>query len=219
MKVSPDEETLLKMGVKIPQLLFPKELDTYTWATIACDQFTQNREYWKQVYDTVGDKPSTVKITFPEVYLGDPDKQERIKKIKEEMNNYMLKGVFAPSEDEMIYLERTTKYGRVRHGLVTAIDLETYEWKPFSKAFLRATEPTLVERLPPRMEIRRGACIETPHIMLLVNDPDHCLVEATGELVKQKAPRYSGKLMQDSGSVQGWAIKSKEEISFFTKAL
>lgn len=212
-------DTLSKMGVKIPQILFPKELNTYTWATIACDQFTQSREYWKKVQDTVGDKPSTVKITFPEVYLGDPDKKERIKKIKAEMRKYMNEGFFAPSEKEMIYLERTTKYGRVRHGLITSIDLETYEWKPFSKSLIRATEATLVERLPPRMDIRREACIETPHIMLLVNDPEHCLVEATGELVKNKPPRYSGKLMQNSGSIKGWAIKSKEEIGFFTKSL
>lgn len=219
MKSSPDIETLLKMGVKIPQLLFPKELDTYTWATIACDQFTQNREYWSKVYETVGEKPSTVKITFPEVYLGDPGKEERIKNINKEMQSYMMGGVFGPSEDEMIYLERTTAYGRVRHGLLTCIDLESYEWKPFSKAKIRATEATLVERLPPRMEIRRGACIEIPHIMLLVNDPEHVLVEGIGEKVKGKPTRYSGPLMQNSGSIKGWAVKTPDEIAYVTKAV
>ena len=87
------------------------------------------------------------------------------------MNKYISEGIFSPPKETAVYLERTTKYGRVRKGLVVAVDLDTYEWKPFSKALIRATEATIVERIPPRMEIRREAIIETPHIMLLVNDP------------------------------------------------
>ena len=120
-------KTLGQLGVKLPKILLPKILDIKTWATIACDQYTQDKDYWKQVYSIVGSKPSTVKITFPEVYLGDPGRQERIQNIKKEMQAYINKGVFASPEEEFIYLERTTRYGRVRHGLVVAIDLDTYE--------------------------------------------------------------------------------------------
>ena len=169
-------KTLGELGVKIPKILLPKKLDIKTWATIACDQYTQDRAYWQQVYSIVGLNPSTVKITFPEVYLGDGGRKERIQNIKKEMQSYINKGIFAPPQEEAIYLERTTRYGRIRHGLVVSIDLDTYEWKPFSKALIRATEATIVERIPPRMEIRREAIIETPHIMLLVNDPQHILV-------------------------------------------
>ena len=108
---------------------------------------------------------------------------KRIKNIKKEMQSYIEQGIFAPPQEECIYLERKTRYGRIRHCLVVSIDLDTYEWKPFSKALIRATEATIVERIPPRMEIRKEAIIETPHIMLLVNDPKHILVEGLGQRV------------------------------------
>lgn len=211
--------SLESLGVKIPDILLPKKMDTKTWAVIACDQFTQDREYWKKVYEDVGDKPSTLKIMFPEVYLGDNDRKDRIQKIKESMNKYIKDGVFADPAKEMVYLERTTRYGRVRHGLITSIDLEKYEWKPFTKALIRATEATIVERIPPRMEIRKEAIIETPHIMLLVNDPKGKLVEGIGKRVSGSEPIYSGELMQNSGSVKGWAVKSESDIDFVKQNL
>ena len=212
-------KTLGELGVKIPKILLPKDLDIKTWATIACDQYTQDKNYWQQVYSIVGLKPSTVKITFPEVYLGEPGRQERIQNIKKEMQSYIDKKIFDSPQEEAVYLERTTKYGRVRHGLVVAIDLDTYEWKPFSKALIRATEATIVERIPPRMEIRKEAIIETPHIMLLVNDPNHSLVEGLGERVKKNKPLYEGELMMNSGSVKGWAVSSEYDIEYLRATL
>ena len=212
-------KTLGELGVKIPKILLPKNLDIKTWATIACDQYTQDKNYWRQVYSIVGSKPSTVKITFPEVYLGENGRQERIQNIKKEMNTYINQGIFSPPQEEIIYLERTTRYGRVRHGLVVAIDLDCYEWKPFSKALIRATEATIVERIPPRMEIRKEAIIETPHIMLLVNDPNHSLVEGLGKRVVKNRPLYQGELMMNSGSVRGWGISNEYDIEYFRKTL
>lgn len=204
-----------KFGLKVPEILLPKDIDTATWSVVACDQYTQDREYWKAVEKTAGSKNSTLNIILPEVYLGDADKPQRIEKIKSTMRDYISNGVFADAESEFIYIERTTAYGRVRHGLMACIDLDTYEWKPFSKALIRATEATILERIPPRMEIRRGAPIESPHIMLLVNDPDHDLVEATGDAVKKSGikPCYDGALMQKSGSITGWPVKSDELLS------
>lgn len=207
------------MGVKIPEILLPKNLDVSTWSVVACDQYTQDREYWKNVEKTASGKPSTLNIILPEVYLNDADKSIRIEKIRGTMKNYIESGIFADAQEEFIYVERKTAYGRVRHGLVCTIDLETYEWKPFSKALIRATEATIVERIPPRMEIRKGAPLETPHIMLLVNDPNHSLVEGTGEKVKSQAPVYSGNLMQNSGSISGWKVCGEENLEYVRSTL
>ena len=212
-------KTLEELGVKIPKILLPKNLEIPTWATIACDQFTQDRDYWRQVYSIVGNKPSTVKITFPEVFLPDPGRKERIQNIKEEMNAYISKGIFAPPKEAAIYLERTTKYGRVRKGLIVSVDLDTYEWKPFSKSLIRATEATIVERIPPRMEIRKEAIIETPHIMLLVNDPKNYLIEGLGKRVKKNKPLYQGNLMMNSGSVEGWEVSDEYDIEYIRVSL
>lgn len=210
---------LEEMGVKIPEILLPKNLDVNTWSVVACDQYTQDRDYWKKVQDKADSKPSTLNIILPEVYLNDEDKPARIEKIRNNMKKYLASGVFASPEKELIYIERKTAYGRVRHGLLCAIDLETYEWKPFSKALIRATEATIVDRIPPRMEIRRGAPVELPHIMLLVNDPEHSLVEGTGERVKANECVYSGDLMMNSGSISGWAVKSENDIEYVRSTL
>lgn len=207
-------KTFAEMGVQIPEILLPENLDVKTWSVVACDQYTQDRDYWKNVEATASGKPSTLNIILPEVYLNDEDKPQKIQKIRETMTDYIEKGVFASPSKEFVYVERTTAYGRVRHGLVAAIDLETYEWKPFSKALIRATEATIVDRIPPRMEIRRGAPLELPHIMLLVNDPEHSLVEGTGERVKKAAPLYSGEMMQKSGSISGWAVSSEADVEY-----
>ena len=214
-------KTFEQLGVSIPEIILPESLDTSTWSVVACDQYTQDRDYWKNVEKTAEGKPSSLNIILPEVYLNDADKSERIEKIRKTMNDYIDGGIFASPQKECIYVERTTAYGRVRHGLVCAVDLETYEWKPFSKALIRATEATIVERIPPRMEIRRGAPLELPHIMLLVNDPEHSVVEGTGDFVKKsgKAPLYSGNLMQDSGSIRGWAVQSGDELEYMRSAL
>ena len=212
-------KTFEQMGIKIPEILLPKNLDVSTWAVVACDQYTQDREYWKSAEKTVGQKPSTLNIILPEVYLNDSDKPERIKKIRKTMNEYLENGIFSEPQKEFVYVERTTAYGRVRKGLVAAIDLETYEWKPFSKALVRATEATIVERIPPRMEIRRGAPLESPHIMLLVNDPEKSLVEGTGARVAKNNPLYSGELMQNSGSIKGWAVSSGQDVEYVRGAL
>lgn len=204
-----------KYGIAIPKILLPKNIETSTWSVVACDQYTQDREYWKKVEETVSTKDSTLNLILPEVYLNDSDKTQRIEKIKSTMNEYITNNVFQDEQSQFIYLERTTAYGRIRHGLMACIDLDSYEWKPFSKALIRATEATILERIPPRMEIRRNAPIESPHIMLLVNDPNHCLVEKTGELVKELGinPCYDGKLMQNSGSIVGYPVSNDEILS------
>ena len=206
------------LGLRIPEILLPKNIDLSTWSVIACDQYTQDKDYWKNVEEKAGNKPSTLNLILPEVYLGSPDKADRIKKIRQSMKEYLDTGVFAVAKKCFIYLERKTAFGRTRKGLVAQIDLETYEWKPFSKANIRATEATIVERIPPRMEIRKGAPLELPHIMLLVNDKDDLLVGAN-KPTDGRAPIYDGDLMANGGHITGWALESKVDIEGVEKAL
>ena len=214
-------KNLEEFGVRIPEIMLPKNLDVSTWSVVACDQYTQDKEYWKTVEKICGKNPSTLNLILPEVYLSDSDKQERLQKIRLTMKDYIQNKIFDEPKKEFIYIERTTSYNRTRCGLVCAVDLETYEWKPFSKALVRATEATILERIPPRMEIRRGAAVECPHIMLLVNDSGHELVEKTGELVKSKGtkPCYDGNLMHESGSIVGYSVQENDELEHIEKAL
>ena len=212
-------KTFNELGIQIPEILLPSNNNIEKWAVVACDQYTQDKEYWKNVEEITKGNPSSLNIIFPEVYLNEENKQERIAKIKATMKNYLNSSVFAQEKKQFIYLERTTAYNRTRKGLMVAIDLETYEWKPFSKALIRATEATIVDRIPPRMEIRRGANLEMPHIMLLINDKDNDLIEKVGNLVKTKTPVYDGKLMLNSGSITGWGVCEDTEINTVLEAL
>lgn len=212
-------ENFEQFGIRVPEILLPKEKDLKTWCVVACDQYTQDFEYWKKAEEAAGSSPSTLHLILPEIFLSSSDKKERIEKIRSSMKKYLDENIFDPPEKEFIYVERKTCYGRIRKGLVAAIDLETYEWKPFSKSLIRATEATIAERIPVRKEIRKDAPLELPHIMLLVNDPNHCLVEETGIEAKKNLPVYDGDLMLNSGHIRGWAVKSKEAFEKIFSAL
>jgi len=212
-------KSIEEFGLNIPEILLPAKIDLASWSVIACDQYTQDLDYWKKAEKNAEGKPSTLNLILPEVYLNSPDKAERIAKIRENMKSYLDGDVFAPAKKCMVYLERKTAFGRTRKGLVAQIDLETYEWKPFSTANIRATEATIVDRIPPRKEIRKGAQIELPHIMLLVNDKEGLLVEKTGDLVRGKTPLYFGELMNNGGSITGWDVSSEKEIAAVTEAV
>ena len=213
-------KTISELGLRVPEILLPKNIDLKTWSVIACDQYTQDRNYWKKVSEAAENKPSTLNLILPEVYLNDGDKAERIQKIRQTMKSYLEEGVFADARKAFVYLERKTAFGRTRKGLVAQIDLETYEWKPFSKANIRATEATIVDRIPPRKEIRKGAALELPHIMLLVNDKDDLLVGGAGKLVRDgRKALYQGELMCNGGSISGWALEKDSDLACITEAL
>ena len=214
-------KTLKELGLRVPEILLPANTDLNKWSVIACDQYTQDKEYWKKAEAAAGDGPSTLKLILPEVYLNSPDKPERIAKIRQTMKEYLGAGVFAPPFNGFIYIERKTAFGRMRRGLVAQIDLETYEWKPFSKANIRATEATIVDRIPPRKEIRKGAPLELPHIMLLVNDKDDLLVGGAQKITAGagREPLYKGDLMCNGGSITGWGLSSDADLASVTDAL
>jgi len=214
-------KTFEKYGVQVPEILLPKNIDLSTWSVIACDQYTQDLPYWQKAAEISNGKPSTLNLIYPEVYLNgsEEEKNNRIKQIQDQMKSYIDSGVFEGAAEECIYIERKTAYGRTRKGLVLCVDLDKYEWKPDSKALIRATEATVPERIPPRMKIRNGASLELPHIMLLANDAKDALVGGTGALSKKNAPVYDGDLMQNSGHITGWAVKGAEAEALMEKAL
>jgi hypothetical protein len=211
---------LAALGTAVPQLLLPKPgIDLSKWAVIACDQFTQDRSYWERVRSAVGDAPSTLNLIYPEVYLEHADRAERIASIHETMRRYLADpaaqtdpadGVFAPAVTGCMYVERKTAGNVPRRGILAALDLECYDWKPGLSPMIRPTEGTLPERIPARTEIRRGAALESSHILILIDDEKNELIAGLEALVqKGSAPFYSTKLMGGGGSAEGWLLNGK----------
>jgi hypothetical protein len=199
MKTQPD------LGLLIPEVYLPNPgIDRQKWAVIAVDQFTSQPEYWQQVEALVGDAPSTLHLTLPEIYLEQPGEAERIQQIQATSHQYLDAGILQPHEG-LIYVERTVD-GKTRKGLMLALDLECYDYTTGSTSLIRATEGTIVERLPPRMKIRQGAALELPHILVLIDDPQRTVIEPIGAAKDRLARLYDFDLMLDSGHLAGYAV-------------
>jgi len=204
MKIIPD------LGIQIPQVYLPKPgIDLTKWAVIACDQFTSQPEYWNEVQKIVGDAPSTLNLTFPEVYLEKPGGEERIKNIQATMRRYMDEGILQP-HDGLVYVERTVS-GKTRKGIVLCLDLEAYDYNKGSSSLIRASEGTIVDRLPPRMKIREGALLELPHILVLIDDPKCTVIEPLRVAKPTLEKLYDFDLMLDSGHLVGYTVNQEFE--------
>lgn len=212
---------LMKNGVFVPEILLPSPGTDYgSWAVVACDQYSSEREYWDRVAANVKGKPSTLNMIFPECYLQDDDKKQRIGRIQESMREYLDKGILQPRGPGFILVERTTPYeASPRIGLVIAVDLEQYRYSADSKSLIRPTEGTIVERLPPRMEIRRGAALELPHVMLLLNDPANTVIEPIYEKRAFLAKAYDFDLMENSGHIRGWLVQGEGDMAQIAQAI
>jgi len=198
------------IGIQIPQIYLPKAgIDLKKWAVIACDQFTSEPEYWKEVEQIVGNAPSTLNLTFPEVNLEKPGGEERIKNVQSTMRRYLDEGILQPREG-LIYVERTVR-GKTRKGVVLCLDLERYDYNKGSSSLIRATEGTIVDRLPPRMKIRQGAAIELPHILVLIDDPQYTVIEPLSKAKSSFEKLYDFDLMLDSGHLTGYAVNAEFE--------
>ena len=168
----------MNTGFKAADILLPgKGIDHHRWSVVACDQYTSEPQYWQQVEEIVGDAPSTLRLILPEVYLGAADTDERLAAISRAMDGYLAQGILEEYKEAMIYVERTDSSGKVRQGLVGAIDLEQYDFHKGSSSLVRATEATVIERIPPRVRVRRNAPIELPHIMVLIDDRQKSVIE------------------------------------------
>jgi hypothetical protein len=124
---------------------------------------------------------------------------------------YLEGDVFAPPLNGCMYIERDTPYHRRRRGLVVAVDLDRYDWEGRVRTLIRSTEGTLPERLPARMDIRRNAPLESPHILLLVDDPQDILLGDLAGLSASAEPAYRGNLMLGSGSITGWRLDRENQ--------
>lgn len=206
-------KNLLKPFVAADILLPSEDTDLTRFATIACDQFTGQRTYWRELDKYVKDVPSTYHLTLPEEYLRWGGVEERIEQIHENMRQY-LKNVLTRKFHGFMYVERTTPSG-TRPGIVGAIDLELYSFEEPNQSFIRPTEHTVADRLPPRIAVRRGAALETPHILMLVNDKNGNLVETMTKKRKRHELTcvYDFDLMYKGGSVRGYAITDPAEIA------
>ena len=151
-------------------ILIPQNVDMGKWSVVACDQYTSEREYWDDVENIVGDTPSTLRIMLPEIELTG-DTTEKIAKINQTMKDYGNTGLFKEHKDSMIYVERKLSNGNIRCGLMGVIDLECYDYNKGATTLVRASEGTVLDRLPPRVKIRKDATYEMPHVMVLYNDP------------------------------------------------
>lgn len=193
------------IGILIPEIYLPKPgVDMTRWAVVACDQYTSEPEYWEQVEEITGGAPSTLRLILPEAYLGKPGEEMRILQTQETMQKYLREGILEPFEG-MVYVERQAGQ-RTRRGLMLCLDLECYDYSKGSQSLIRATEGTIVDRLPPRMRIREGAALESPHILVLIDDPDCTVIEPLGKAKDKLTLRYDFALMMDSGHLSGYLV-------------
>ena len=189
-------------------ILLPRQnIDLMRWSVVACDQFTAQPDYWAEVERLVGDSPSSLRVTLPEIWLS--ESETRIPAIQAAMRSYLDEGIWQTAvRDGMVLILRETSIG-YRPGLLACFDLDQYDFTPGSASLIRPTEGTVVSRVPPRARIRRGALVELPHIMMLIDDPGETVIEP---LVDQRAalrPLYGFELMQGGGRIQGWAVEGE----------
>lgn len=195
-------------GFHIPEIMLPKEGTDYSkWAVVACDQYTSEPEYWEQVESIVGDAPSTLRMMLPEIYLGKDEEAQKIEDIRATMDQYLSDGTLRTLAPGCMLIQRTAE-GRTRTGLVIATDLEQYDFNKGSKSLTRATEGTVIERIPPRLRIREGAPIEMPHILILIDDPDKSVIEPL--VNAPQTPMYDTDLMMEGGHITGSFIQEKD---------
>ena len=203
-------EKFKHLGFYPADILLPKDADMTKWAVVACDQFTSQPEYWQAVEETVGDAPSTLRLILPEAKLNEPDVDEHIAGINAAMQDYLDRGIFRTLADSLIYIERVQSDGKVRHGLIGMVDLDQYDFTPGSGALIRATEGTVLSRIPPRVRVRQDAPIELPHVMLLIDDPDRTVIEPMTAQSGSMEKLYDFDLQQGGGHLTGWKLTEKQ---------
>ena len=191
-------------------ILLPQNCDLSLWSVVACDQYTSQPEYWQRVEERVGRAPSALRLILPESCLEGPDVETDIMEINNTMTRYLREGRFAEYPDSLIYVERTLDNGRVRRGLIGMVDLEQYDYEPGAVTPVRATEGTVLSRIPPRVAVRKNAPIELPHVMLLADDPNETVIEPLAAQTREMELLYDFELMEQGGHIKGWRLGEKQ---------
>ena len=192
-------------------ILLPKDCEYSKWSVVACDQYTSQPEYWQRVEEYVGRAPSTLRLILPESCLEGPNVETDIMEINNTMSRYLREGRFVEHPGALFYVERTLDNGKVRRGLMGMVDLEQYDYEPGSSAPIRATEGTVLSRIPPRVAVRKNAPVELPHVMLLVDDPDQTVIEPLADQTDSMQVLYDFDLMERGGHIKGWELTEDQQ--------
>ncbi len=209
-----------RLGIHPGGILLPQGVDLEKWAVIACDQFTSQPEYWEDAARIVGDAPSTLHMIYPEVYLGEKDESQRIDAIVAAMERYLQNGVLREYPPGVIVTWRRNASGTlVRKGVMLSVDLECYDYEEGSASIIRATEGTIKERIPPRLRIRSRAPVDLPHVMMLVDDARHTVIEPMYARANKAEPVYDTELMLGGGHVRAWHVTDPGAIELMLLAL
>lgn len=214
------KETFSSFGIKIPKICMPnKQVDLRKWSVVACDQYTSERKYWKDVEKIVGDSPSTLNLIFPEVYLEDGDKDKKIESINAHMHEYINEGILEELDEAFFLVHRHPEGAEARWGLIAAIDLEQYDFTEGSTSLIRATEGTILDRIPPRKLIRKDAPLELPHILVLLDDENQDIIESLAEEKDTMNKIYDFDLMKNGGHISAYLVNKDEHLEKIASGL
>lgn len=200
-----------KLGFGPAEVLLPDGVDLHRWSVVACDQYTSEPAYWERVEKLVGEAPSALRLILPEQKLEDGHTEEHIAAINATMDEYLAHNLFRVMPDSLVYVERWLSNGTLRRGLVGQVDLEDYDYTPGSSALIRATEKTVLSRIPPRVAVRRNAALELPHVMLLVDDPSQEIVEHYTLETDEMEQLYDFDLMEQGGHITGYLLTEEQK--------
>lgn len=192
-------------------ILLPTTDDMTRWSVVACDQYTSQKEYWDRVRNFTKGHPTTLDLIFPEAYLASADFDETVSSVNRAMQTYLSQNLFREYKNVFIYVRRTFASGLVRTGLLGAVDLEAYDYTPGSHSPIRATEATVLDRIPPRVTIRRHAPLELPHILLLADDPSNSIFNACTSVLPKES-LYDFDLMESGGHIEGYLISDTAPV-------
>lgn len=195
-------------------ILLPKNVDLSKWAVIACDQFTSDPAYWQRVRANAENSPSTINLILPEADLGTNNEADTVKAINASMERYLADGVFTCYADSYVYIERTLADGSTRPGLLGAVDLDAYDFNVGSSSYIRATEKTVLERIPPRQRVRKDASMELPHVLMLCDDDKRELIEPITAIKDSLPALYDFDLMEQGGHIRGWLVQGDVAKAF-----
>ena len=199
---------------KSADIMLPQGVSLEKWAVIACDQFTSDPAYWQRVRANAGDGPSAIHMILPEAELGTADEAASVQAINAAMEKYLTDGVFVTYPNSYIYIERTLVDGSVRPGLLGVVDLEAYDYNHGSVTPIRATEKTVLERIPPRQRVRKDAALELPHVLMLCDDDRKQLIEPLSDIKDTLTELYDFELMEQGGRIRGWLVTGEAAQAF-----
>ena len=195
-------------------ILLPQKDILENWPVIACDQFTSDPDYWQRVRSATRNVPSSMDLILPEAELGTADEEKQVDEIHRKMDDYLARGILRSCQDAYIYVERTLENGQIRPGLVGVVDLEQYDYSHNSKSLIRATEKTVLERIPPRQRVRRGASLDLSHVLMLCDDQEKMLIEPIQAIRDQLPKLYEMELMESGGHIAGWLVQGEPARDF-----